>query len=137
MTTLSPSSRTSPKHPEKSRLLTRWSLWMVAVFIGVYFLTSLLWLYLVFPMLGLQEGDILLFAHSVGGWVAAVVAWLLLAAGPVTGVVLAVRALRLRARASAWVAFALNALITFFLAYSVFDEIRMAYFPQFTFPFSG
>jgi pimeloyl-ACP methyl ester carboxylesterase len=110
---------------------------MVAVFVGVYFLTSLIGLYLVFPMLGLREGDILLFAHSIGGWVAAVAGWLLLAAGPVTGVVLAARALRLGARASAWVAFALNALVTLFVAYTVFDEIRMAYFPQFTFPFSG
>jgi alpha-beta hydrolase superfamily lysophospholipase len=98
MTTLSPSSRTSPKQPEKSSRLTKWSLWMVAVFVGVALLTSLIELYLVFPMLGLHEGDLLLFAHSIGGWVAAVVGWLLLAAAPVTGVVLAVRALRLRAR---------------------------------------
>jgi hypothetical protein len=138
MTTfLSPSSRTLPKRPEKSSRLTRWSLWMVAVFVGVYFLTSLIGSTLVFPMLGLQEGDLFLFAHSIGGWVAAVVGWLLLAAGPVTGVVLAVRALRLGAHASAWVAFVLNVLITLFVAYSVFDEIRMAYFPQFTFPFLG
>lgn len=137
MTILSPSSRTSPKKPEKSSQLTRWSLWMVAVFVGVYFLTSLIGVYLVFPMLGLREGDLFLFAHSVGGWVAAVVGWLLVAAAPVTGVVLAVRALRLGARASTWAAFALNTLLTLFVAYGVFDEIRMAYFPQFTFPFSG
>lgn len=137
MTTLSPSPRTLPKQPEKSSRLAKRSLWMVAIFAGVYFLTSLIGLYLVFPMLGLHEGDIFLFAHSIGGWVAAVVGWLLLAAGPVTGVVLAVRALRLGARASAWAAFALNALVTLFVAYTVFDEIRMAYFPQFTFPFSG
>ncbi len=137
MTILSPSSRASPERPGRPRRVAGWSLWVVAVFVGVYFLTSLVGLYLVFPVLGLQQGDIFLFAHSVGGWVAAVVGWLLLAAAPVTGVVLAVRALRLGGRASAWVALALNALVTLFVAYTVFDEIRMAYFPQFTFPFSG
>lgn len=58
MTTLSPSSLTSPKQPEKSSRLARWSLWMAAAFVGVYLLTTLIGLYLVFPMLGLQEGDI-------------------------------------------------------------------------------
>lgn len=137
MTTRDPSSRVSPDHLAPPGRLTRMSFWMVAAFVGVYFLTSFIELYLVFPMLGLREGDIVLFAHSVGGWVAALVGWLLLVAAPVTGVALALRAQRLGARASAWAALTLNSLAMLLVAYMIFDEIRMAYFPQFTFPFSG
>ncbi len=137
MTIRDPSSRVPPATLATPGRLVRMSLWMVAVFVAVYFLTSFIGLYLVFPMLGLKEGDIALFARSVGGWATALIGWLLLAAAPVTGVALAVRAQRRGARASAWIALTLNSLIALLVAYMIFDEIRMTYFPQFTFPFSG
>lgn len=137
MTIRDPSSRVSPATLANPGRLVRMSLWMVVGFVAVYFLTSFIGLYLVFPMLGLKEGDIVLFARSVGGWAAALIGWLLLAAAPVTGVTLAVRAQRRGARASAWIALTLNSLIALLVAYMIFDEIRMTYFPQFTFPFSG
>jgi hypothetical protein len=137
MATLTPPPRTSSRQLQQPTRLTRWSLWMLPGFLAVFMLTSFAWLYLVFPMLGLKEGDIVLFAHSVGGWVAAVIGWALLVAAPVGGVVFAVKALRRGGRVGAWVGLVLNSLVTLMVAYMVFDEIRMAYFPQFTFPFSG
>ncbi len=137
MTTVSPPSRTSRHLSQTPTRLTRWSLWMLPISLVVFALTSFVSLYLVFPILGLQEGDITLFAHSVGGWVAAVIGWALMAAAPVAGVAFAVRALRRGGRAGAWVGLVLNSLVTLMVAYMAFDEIRMAYFPHLTFPFSG
>ena len=136
MTTLNPSPPT-PRRREESTRLTRRALWMFPAFVVVYFVTSFVGLYLVFPMLGLQEGDIFLFANSVAGWTAAVIGWLLLGAAPVAGVTYAVMALRRGAHLGAWVGLVVNALLMLLVAYMVFDEIRMTYFPQFTFPFSG
>jgi hypothetical protein len=110
---------------------------MLALFAFAYMLTSFVGVYVVFPLLGLHEGDVYLFAHSVAGWVAAVGSWLVLAAAPVAGVMFAVRALRLEVSNRARLGLVLNALALLFTAYSVFDEIRMAYFPGFTFPFPG
>lgn len=116
----------------KGRALARWSVWMPVAFVVVYFLVSFVSLYVAFPLLGLQEGDLFLFAHSAAGWVVAVVGWLLLAVAPVTGLVLGVRARRLGAGTTAVTGIVLNAAVTLLLAYLVFDEIRMAYIPSFT-----
>jgi uncharacterized membrane protein len=110
---------------------------MLALFAFAYMLTSFVGAYLVFPVLGLKEGDVYLFAHSVAGWVAAAASWLVLAAAPVAGVVFGVRALRLEASNRARLGLVLNGLALLFTVYLVFDEIRMAYFPGFTFPFPG
>ena len=137
MTTISRISRTSPDRRAEGRRLSSLSFWMLGVFVFAYILTSFAGVYLVFPLLGLKEGDVFLFAHSPGGWVAATVSWLLLLAGPLAGTVFASRALRRGAKARAWSALALNAVALLFTVYVMFDEIRMAYFPTFTFPFAG
>lgn len=123
------------REPGQVPRLTRWSLLMVPAFIVIYFVTSLIGLYLIFPILDLHEGDLLLFARDVAGWMAAIVTWLLLAAAPITGVVLAVKAVRRGGRLSAWFGLVLNAALTLLVSYMVFDEIRMTYFPQMSFPF--
>lgn len=138
MSTLTPSRRAqSADDVARGRRLARWSVTMLAVFVVVYFVTSFVGLYVVFPLLGLQEGDLFLFAHSVAGWVAAVVGWVLLAGAPAWGLSLGVRARRLGARTTAVVGIVLNAAVLLLVAYMAFDEIRMAYIPGFTFPFSG
>jgi hypothetical protein len=137
MTALTPSPRTTSRQLWKPTRLTRWSLWMVPGFAAVFMFTSSIWSTLVFPLLGLKEGDIVLFARSLGGWAAAVIGWALLAAAPAAGLVFAVRALRRGGRIGARVGLVLNSLVALVVAYMVFDEIRMTYFPQFTFPFSS
>lgn len=137
MTTLSPSPRKSLDRRDDARGQASWSLWMLALFAFAYMLTTFVGVYVVFPLLGLQEGDVYLFAHSVAGWLAALASWLVLAAAPVAGVMFAVRALRLEVANRARLGLVLNALALLFTAYLVFDEIRMAYFPGFTFPFPG
>jgi hypothetical protein len=137
MTTLTPSPRTAAPQPEEASRLTRWSLWMLPTFALVYFATSFIGLYLIFPLLGLKEGDILLFDRSVAGWAWAIGLWLLLVAAPVAGVVLAVKALRRGGRSVAWTGFALNGVLVLLSAYMIFDEIRMTYFPDITFPFGS
>lgn len=137
MTTISRTSRTSPDRRAEGRRLSSLSFWMLGVFVFAYILTSFAGVYLVFPLLGLKEGDVFLFAHSAGGWVAATISWLLLLAGPLAGTVFASRALRLGAKARGWSALTLNALAMLSTVYLMFDEIRMAYFPTFTFPFPG
>lgn len=135
MSTVIPSPPKQTSDVFRGKQLARWSLWMPAAFVVIYFVTAFVGLYIVFPALGLQEGDLFLFAHSVGGWVAAVVGWLLLAAAPVTGLVLGIRARREGAGRTSVVGIVLNAAVALFVAYLVFDEIRMAYIPSFTFPF--
>lgn len=136
MSTLTPSRRVqAPDDVARGRRLARWSVLMLAAFVVVYVVTSFVGLSIVLPTLGLQEGDLFLSAHSVAGWSAAVVGWLLLGAAPVSGVWLGVRGRRLGAGATAVVGIVLNALVLLLVAYTVFDEIRMAYIPGFTFPF--
>ena len=134
MTPLTPSKGPAIARAGEDVRLTRWALWMVPGFAAVYFATSLVGLYLVFPLLGLNEGDIFLFARDAAGWAVSVVGWLLLACAPVAGLVLASRALRHGGRAGAWIALVLNAVLLLLTAYIAFDEIRMTYFPTMTFP---
>ena len=135
MTTLTPSPKSTAHQPEDASRLTRWSLWMLPTFVAAYLATSFIGLYLIFPLLGLSEGDILLFARNVAGWAVAIAFWLLLGAAPVAGVVFAVKALRRGGRVGAWVGLVVNAALILVVAYTLFDEIRMTYFPQVTFPF--
>jgi hypothetical protein len=46
-----------------------------------------------------------------------------------------VKALRRGGQAAAWAALVVNGLVGVLFAYQIFDEIRMTYFPQFTWPF--
>ncbi|HET8593783.1 MAG TPA: hypothetical protein VFM07_00945 [Intrasporangium sp.] len=137
MTTISPVSRASLDRGAEARRLSSLSFWMLGLFAFAYLLTSFAGVYLVFPLLGLKEGDVFLFAHSAGGWAAATISWLLLLSGSVAGVVFAERARRLQVEARVWVGLLLNALALLFTLYLMFDELRMAYFPSFTFPFAG
>lgn len=110
---------------------------MPLVFVAIWAVVDIVTVYVIFPVIGLEQGAILLFAHSTAGWSAAIITWALLALAPVTGLVLAARALRRGGRTGAWLALALNSLTALLTAYFVFDQLRMTYFPQFTFPFGA
>ena len=136
MSTLTP-PRTSLHRTNDAPRLTRLSLWMLPVFALVGLVTSFVGVYVVFPLVGLEEGDVLLMAHSVAGWVWAVAFWVLLLAAPVTGVVLAARALARGGARAARTALVLNGVLVLIAVYMVFDEVRLAYFPSVTLPFPG
>jgi hypothetical protein len=74
-------------------------------------------------------------AHSWASWVWFVVTWAIVAVAPVTGIVLAAAAMRQGARWSARGSLVTNALVALLVAYQVFDEIRMSYFPSWSWPF--
>ena len=125
MTLLAPTRAPAAKET-RARELTHWSWWMVPVFVVVWVAAGLL-TYAALGWFGLEEGDLVLMAHSAGAWVLDVVVWAVSAAAPVTGAVLAARALRLGAAGSARVALVLNALLVLVVAYGVVDEARMSY----------
>ena len=127
MTLLAPTRRTfSGDVP--TRQLTRWSWRMVPVFIVVYVTTAVL-AYVALGWFGLPEGALVLMAHSGWAWAFDVVIWVLAAAAPVVGAVLASRALRRGAGWAARSALLVNALLVLLVAYGVADEIRMSYWP--------
>lgn len=129
--------RTSKHRMDDAPRLARLSLWMLPLFALVGLVTSFVGVYVIFPLVGLEEGDVFLMAHSVAGWVWAVAFWVLLLAAPVTGVVLAAKALRRGGARAARTALVLNGALVLIAAYMAVDEVRMAYFPSFTFPFPG
>ena len=74
-------------------------------------------------------------AHSVAAWVFDVVAWAVTATAPILGVTFGVKAIRRRGGGAAWAGLVANGLFVVVVAYQVFDEVRMSYFPGFTWPF--
>ena len=132
MSTITPASAPSTK--AVSARLTFWSWAMPIVFVVVWFILGLI-AFASLGLFGLHEGDLVLMAHSWAAWVFFVVCWVVIAAAPVAGVVLATKALRRQRRGSAWAALVVNALIALLVAYQVFDEIRMSYFPHWSWPF--
>jgi hypothetical protein len=107
---------------------------MVGAFVVLWFALGLV-TFASLGWFGLAEGDLVLMAHSVGAWVWFVVCWAMVAAAPVAGMVLARQALRRGARWGARASLATHGLIALLVAYQVFDEIRMSYFPDWTWPF--
>lgn len=108
--------------------LAGWSLLMVPVFLVVFVVTSVVGEYVVLDLLGLPEGSLFLMEGGIAGWTAEVLFTVLLVSGPVTGVWLAVRALRRGGRGKAWAAVVLNGLLVLLVVYLFADAIRMSYF---------
>jgi len=109
--------------------LTVWSFLMLVVYVVWYFALGMLGMMVLLPALGLSEGDLLLMAGGVAGWVAEVGMSLLLVAPLVVGVVLAVTAIR-RGGRWAWVALVLNGLLVLQVVFAFLDTIHMTYYPQ-------
>lgn len=110
--------------------LTLWSLLMVIATlvwgVALGFFGSLV----LMPWLGLSEGDLLLMAGGLAGWVAQVGMTLLLIAPALVGLGLAVTAMRRGGRLAAWLAFGLNAVIIAQAALSFVDAVHMTYYPN-------
>lgn len=134
MSTLAPTPARAAPGSGHAASLTRWSWVMLPVFVAVWFVLGLV-AFASLGLFGLHEGDLILMAHSVAAWLFFVVSWLLIAAAPVAGVGLAVMALRRGGRVQSWLALSANALVLLLVVYQVFDEIRMSYFPGWSWPF--
>ena len=129
MSAVAPVPGTARASTQHALHLMRWSWAMVPVFVVVWFVVGLV-SYASLGLFGLHEGDLVLMAHSVAAWAFDVASWLALAAAPVLGIALAVRAERAGAHAPAWaIALGVNAVVLLVVAYQVVDEIRMSYFP--------
>lgn len=133
MSAVAPSPHVHAPSQEVHRL-TRWSLLMVPLGLVVWVAVGII-AYASLGLFGLSEGDLILMAQSVAAWIFDLVLWAILAAAPVAGVVLAAKALRRGGHVGAWAGLVLNGLVALVVAYQVFDEIRMSYFPGFTWPF--
>lgn len=121
-------------HLDEKTALTRWSWAMVGVSVVVWSILGAATLASL-GLFGLVEGDLVLMAHSAGAWVWFVTSWAIVVAAPVAGMVIATRARRRGAHWGAWASFVTNGLIVLLVAYQVFDEIRMSYFPDWSWPF--
>lgn len=113
-----------------SSRLTQWSLLMLVVYLGWALVLGFFSSLVLMPQLGLSEGDLLLMAGGVWGWVAQVGMSLLLVVPVVIGVVLAVRAVRRGGRWGAWLALLLNAMAIAQVAVALLDAVHMTYYPQ-------
>lgn len=134
MSTTSPLTRGSaPRDAELSRL-TRWSWAMVGAFVVLWFALGLV-TFASLGWFGLGEGDLVLMAHSTTSWLWFVASWAIVTAAPVAGIVLATKAIRRGAGWPARASLVTNGLIALLVAYQVFDEIRMSYFPHWSWPF--
>jgi hypothetical protein len=110
---------------------------MLPVFFLVYLVTDVVGEYVVLPLLDLDEGSLPLMARNAGGWLSETGLFLVAVAAPVIGLVLGVKALRRGGHTAAWTAVVVNLGFALVMAYTLFDAIRMTYFPGFTFPFGG
>lgn len=123
-------------HPDREHTstLTRWSWAMVAAFVVIWFGVGSV-TFAALGLFGLAEGDLVLMAHSVPAWIWFLGSWALVAAAPAAGILLATRALRRGGRRGAWACLVANGLVAVLVAYQVFDEIRMSYFPGWSWPY--
>ena len=137
MTAFVPTPQTTAHPDEQAHRLTRRSFWMLGLFVLAYFATSFVGLYIVVPLLGLNEGDLFLFARNPAGWAFEILFLLVVLAPPVLGVGYAAKALRRGAHAAAWTALVVNALFVLVMVYTFLDAIRMTYWPEWTFPFGS
>lgn len=112
---------------DRADRLTRWSWAMVPTFVVVYFVSSAAYL----PVLlarGQREGDLLAMTEDVAGVALEVLFAIVFAAAPVTGVVLAARALRRHVTHWAQAALVANGLLVLVATYQFVDAIRMSFF---------
>jgi hypothetical protein len=129
MTALAPTPSTADTRWPAQRL-TVWSLMMLLVYVlwglALGFFGSIVLL----PALDLAEGDLLLMAGGVLGWVAEITMSLLLIAPCLIGLVLGIKAVRRGARTLAWLAVGLNVLPILQVAVAFLDSVHMTYYPQ-------
>jgi hypothetical protein len=107
---------------------------MVGAFVVLWFGSGLV-TFASLGWFGLNEGDLVLMAHSWVAWVWFVASWAVVAVAPVAGMALAGAAMRRGARWPARASLVTNGLVALLVAYQVFDEIRMSYFPAWSWPF--
>ena len=128
MTTSNPVHHTTAHDPVEAARSTRAAWLMVPVWVAMFIATSYAGV-VVLDWLGLEKGDLWLFARNVWGWVAEIGFALLLAAPAALGVAYASRALRRGAHALAGTALAVNALLLLVVLYMFADAVRMTYWP--------
>ncbi len=102
---------------------------MLPTFAVAFIVVGLIGWLVLMPLLGLNEGGLLLMAGGVAGWTAEIVSDLLVAAPAVAGAWFAVAALRSGGRLGAWAGLALNALLVALVIYTFVDAIHMTYYP--------
>lgn len=117
-------------HGLRARTYALWSWLMLPVAFVVWVGTSIVELYVVFPILGLNEGDLLLMARNAAGWAWQLLFFAVVLVAPVAGIWLGAMAAKAKARWVAWLAIAANSLVVLALAYNLFDIIRMTYWPN-------
>lgn len=130
VTTVAPSPGRTATSDQKVTMWTHRSLWMLPTFLAVFLVTSLVGEYVLLPWLGLHEGDLMLMERGVAGWTSEIAFALVLIAPAVTGVVMAIAALRHSGRRGAWVGLVLNALLVAFVVYTFVDAVHMTYYPK-------
>ncbi|GAA2157799.1 hypothetical protein [Pedococcus bigeumensis] len=134
MSTIAPLTTGSAHRDEERSALVRWSWAMVGAFVVLWFVVGLV-TFASLGWFGLVEGDLVLMAHSWAAWLWFVASWAVVAAAPAAGIVLATMAMRRGARWRARASLVTNGLVALLVAYQVFDEIRMSYFPAWSWPF--
>jgi len=127
VTTITPVRHAGTPAPPAAIRLARWSWAMLPVFLVLWLVVGMV-TYFSLGLLGLREGDLVLMAHSVTAWVFDLICWAVLAAAPLAGVVLAVRARIAGGRPAVWlVPLLANVAVVLLVGYQVVDEIRMSY----------
>jgi hypothetical protein len=117
----------NPMHDERAERMSRWSWLMLPTFAVAFLLTNFAY----GPVLrirGQHEGDLLAMTEDVAGVALEAGFAVLLAAAPLVGVILAIRALRRHAGRPAQAALAANGLLLLLVLYQFFDAIRMSFF---------
>lgn len=110
---------------------------MLVVLLLVLLISAMVGYLFILPSLGPQDVDLRTYAASAAARVGAVVLSAAVLAPPITGVVLATRALRLGGGSRAWVGLVLNVLALFLMVAVTIEQIRTAYFPASTFALPG
>ncbi len=109
------------------RRLTRWSWAMVPVYLFLSALSGTVLFHALQGPLGIHEGDVILMARSVAGWVAEVGITVVLLAAPVAGVVLGGAAIRRGGSWGPWTALVANAAFALLTLYMFIDDVHMTY----------
>lgn len=126
MVTPTSGQRLAPAPQSDADRLTRWSFYLLLVFVFAYLVAGVVGYWLL-GALGLTDGDLLLMDHSAAGWAAEIGLTLVLAAPPIVGVVLAIRAIRRGARTLAFVAGAINGLLVLMTLVTLVGNIWITY----------
>lgn len=128
MTSLTQAPENKTVDPQRARALVVWSFAMIPVYVMVWWVLGWVSFALLGP-LGLVEGELLLMAHNVWGWLLTIGFYAVMAAVPITGIVLGAKAVHSALRTSAVVAVVLNALVLLVALVQLASEIQLSYFP--------